>query len=134
VPLPDGLVGPDPELGLVRRMVRDVQAGYPAVLLVEGEAGIGKSRLVQSLISEAHAARVTVFRGEAHPFERTHPFGVLADAMGLRRRSADPRRATIGRLLAGDADRPAAGGAPDRRYQIVEAIQAAAAAPDPPGR
>jgi len=103
-------------------MVRDARAGQAAVLLVEGEAGIGKSRLVQSLISEAHAVRVTVFRGEAHPFERTHPFGVLADALGLRRRSPDPRRATIGRLLAGDAGRPAAGGAPDLRYQIVEEI------------
>jgi len=64
-----------------------------------------------------------VFRGEAHPFERTHPFGVVADALDLRRRSPDPRRAMIGSLLAGDAERQAAaGGVPDLRYQVVEEI------------
>jgi len=88
-----------------------------------GAAGIGKSRLVQSLIGEAYAAGAVVFCGEGHPFERTHPFGVLADALDLRRRSPDPRRAMIGGLLAGDAERPPeAGGAPDLRYQIVEEI------------
>jgi DNA-binding CsgD family transcriptional regulator len=103
-------------------MVRDVRAGQAAVLLIEGEAGIGKSRLVQSLIAEAYAGGAVVFRGEAHPFERAHPFGAVADALDLRRRSPDPRRAMIGSLLAGDAERPAAGGAPDLRYQIVEEI------------
>ena len=117
------LVGRDLELQMVRSMVRDVRAGRAAVLLIEGEAGIGKSRLVQSLVTEACAAGAVVCRGEAHPFERTHPFGVVAGALGLRRRSTDPRRAMIGNLLAGDAERPqAAGGAPDLRYQVVEEI------------
>jgi predicted ATPase len=51
-PLADGVVGRDLELGLVRRMVRDVRAGQAAVLLIEGEAGIGKTRLVDHLIGE----------------------------------------------------------------------------------
>jgi DNA-binding CsgD family transcriptional regulator/tetratricopeptide (TPR) repeat protein len=123
VPLADSLVGRDLELQLVRGMVRDVRAGQAEVLLIEGEPGIGKSRLVQSLIAEAYAVGAVVFCGEAHPFERTHPFGVVADALDLRRRSADARRAMIGNLLAGDAERPqAAGGAPDLRYRIVEEI------------
>ena len=54
-PLADGLVGRDRELAMVRGIVRDVRAGPAAVLLIEGEAGIGKSRLVQSLIGEAQA-------------------------------------------------------------------------------
>jgi DNA-binding CsgD family transcriptional regulator len=117
------MVGRDLELGLVRRMVRDVRAGQAAVLLIEGEAGIGKSRLVDHLIGEAHADGAIVYGGEAHPFERTHPFGAVADALDLRRRSPDPRRAMIGGMLAGGAERPAAaGGAPDLRYQIVEEI------------
>jgi len=56
VPLADSLVGRDLELQLIRGMVRDVRAGQAEVLLIEGEAGIGKSRLVQSLIAEAYAA------------------------------------------------------------------------------
>jgi predicted ATPase len=123
VPLADSLVGRDLELQLVRGMVRDVRAGQAAVLLIEGEAGIGKSRLVHHLIGEAYAAGAVVFCGEAHPVERTHPFGVVADALDLRRRSPDARRAMIGNILGGDAERPqAAGGAPDLRYQIVEEI------------
>jgi len=55
-PPTDSLVGRDLELQLVRGMVRDVRAGQATVLLIEGEAGIGKSRLVQSLIAEAYAA------------------------------------------------------------------------------
>ena len=122
-PPTDSLVGRDLELQLVRGMVRDVRAGQATVLLIEGEAGIGKSRLVQSLIAEAYAAGAVVCCGEAHPFERTHPFGVVAEALELRRHSPDPRRAMIGSLLAGDAEgQQATGGAPDLRYQIVEEI------------
>ena len=104
-PLADGLVGRDLELDRVRGLVRDVRAGQAAVLLIEGEAGIGKSRLVHHLVGEAYAAGAVVFCGEAHPFERTHPFGVVADALDLRRRSPDARRAMIGSLLAGDAEK-----------------------------
>jgi ABC-type transport system involved in cytochrome c biogenesis ATPase subunit len=70
-PLADGLAGRDLELEPLRGLVRDVQAGQAAVLLIEGEAGIGQSRLVRSLIGEAHAAGAVVFavrpiRSSAH--------------------------------------------------------------------
>ena len=52
---------------------------------------------------------VAVFCGQAHPFERTRPFGVVAAALGVSRRSPDPRRAAIGALLGGPK-----GGAPRR--------------------
>jgi len=48
-------------------MVRDVRAGQAAVLLIEGEAGIGKSRLVRSLTGAARAGGAVVFQGDAHP-------------------------------------------------------------------
>jgi hypothetical protein len=55
-------------------------------------------------------------------FERTPPFGGVVDALDPRRSSADPRRAAIGGLLAGDATWPAtaAGAAPYLRHRIVE--------------
>jgi predicted ATPase len=61
---------------------------------------------------------VAVFRGEAHPFERTRPFGVVATALGLSRRSEDARRAAIGALLAGEGAE--AGG--DVQHRVVEEI------------
>ena len=53
MPQADGLVGRDLELRLVRGAVRDIRVGQAAVLLIEGEAAIGKSRLVQGLTGEA---------------------------------------------------------------------------------
>jgi DNA-binding CsgD family transcriptional regulator/tetratricopeptide (TPR) repeat protein len=92
------------------------------VLVIEGEAGIGKTRLVQSIVDDARSRDVAVFCGQAHPFERTRPFGVVAAALDLSRRSPDPRRAAVGALLAGQG-----AGAPTRavggiQYRIVEEI------------
>lgn len=44
------LVGRDTELVLVGRLVHDVRQGQASTLLIEGEAGVGKTRLVDSLI------------------------------------------------------------------------------------
>lgn len=118
------LVGRDREMAVVSRVVRDVLGGHTLTLVVEGEAGVGKTRLLQHLLDDARAGGATVCRGEAHPFERTRPFGVVVDALDLRRRSPDPRRAAIAHLLTGEPDRSgsAPGGTSDVRYRVVEEI------------
>ncbi len=118
----DGLVGRDAEFAVAVAAVRELSEGRASVLAIEGEAGIGKTRLVQSIVDDARSRDVTVFAGHAHPFERTRPFGVIAGALDLSRRSADPRRAAIGAQLAGQggaATAPAGGGI---QYQVVEEI------------
>ncbi len=40
------LVGREPELGLIRRVLSDLQAGRGQIVCVIGEAGLGKSRLI----------------------------------------------------------------------------------------
>jgi predicted ATPase len=99
----DALVGRDAELVVATAALADVTAGRAAALTIEGEAGIGKTTLVRRLVEDARARGVTTFFGGAHPFERTRPFGVVAAALGLSRRSADPRAASIGQLLAGES-------------------------------
>lgn len=118
------VVGRNGELALARSIVTDLRQSLGTTLLIEGEAGIGKSRLVQWMVDEARSASITALRGEGHPFERSRPFGVMVDALDLRRRSPDPRRAAIALLLAGDAERSAArGGAQqDLRFQVVEEV------------
>ena len=96
-----GLVGREAELGLAAAAVRQLSEGRASALAIEGEAGIGKTRLVRSIVDDARARDAAVFCGQAHPFERTRPFGVVAAALDLSRRSPDPRRAAIGALLAG---------------------------------
>ncbi len=118
----EGLVGREAEFGLAAAAVRQLSDGRASALAIEGEAGIGKTRLVQSIVDDARSHDVAVFCGQAHPFERTRPFGVVAAALDLSRRSPDPRRAGIGALLAGQG-----AGAPDRaagdiQYRVVEEI------------
>ena len=118
----EGLVGREAELALAAAAVRELSAGRASVLAIEGEAGIGKTRLVQSIVDDARSRGAAVFSGQAHPFERTRPFGVLAGALDLSRRSPDPRKAAIGALLAGqDAGVPARP-AGDVQYRVVEEI------------
>ncbi len=111
----EGLVGREAELALAAAAVGELSEGRASALVIEGEAGVGKTRLVQSVVDDARSRDVAVFSGQAHPFERTRPFGVVAAALGLSRRSPDPRKAAIGGLLAGE-------GAGDVQYRVVEEI------------
>nr|WP_274388142.1 LuxR family transcriptional regulator [Salsipaludibacter albus] len=117
-PSRNGLVGRTAELAVIARAVGELVGGQASVLVLDGEAGIGKTRLVQCIVDEARSHGVTVFRGGAHPFERTRPFGVIASALGLDRRSGDARRAAVGALLTGES----AGLIEDVQYRIVEEI------------
>jgi DNA-binding CsgD family transcriptional regulator/tetratricopeptide (TPR) repeat protein len=120
VPSVDGLVGREAELAVAAAAVRELIEGRASALVIEGEAGIGKTRLVRSIVDDARSRGVTVFCGQAHPFERTRPFGVVAAALGLSRRSSDPRRAAIGALLTRDGAGARAAG--DIQYRVVEEI------------
>ncbi|MFC5175171.1 helix-turn-helix transcriptional regulator [Nocardioides taihuensis] len=115
------LVGRDAELALTAGEVDRLGEGRAATLTIEGEAGVGKTRLAQSMVHRARSRGMTVFCGRAHPFERTRPFGVVADALDLSVRSSDSRGAAIGALLSRhDAD--ASGSVGDIQYRVVEEI------------
>ena len=78
------LIGRDEELGLLLGRVRGIARGHAATtVLIEGEAGIGKTRLLGTVAEVASKSRMTVLRGAAHPLERTRPFGPLVDALGV---------------------------------------------------
>jgi DNA-binding CsgD family transcriptional regulator/tetratricopeptide (TPR) repeat protein len=113
----EAFVGREPELALTATAVRDLGEGRASALVIEGEAGIGKTRLVQSVVDDARARDITVFRAQAHAFERARPFGVIAAALGLSRRSSDARRVAIAALLTSEG-----GGGGDIQYRIVEEI------------
>jgi hypothetical protein len=118
----EGLVGREAELAVAAAAVRQLSEGRASALAIEGEAGIGKTRLVQSIVAGARSRDAAVFCGQAHPFERTRPFGVVAAALDLSRRSPDLRRAAIGALLAGQGTGASARAAGDIQYRAVEEI------------
>lgn len=87
-----------------------LRAGRCQVVVIEGEAGIGKTRLLEEVLQGAGDARV--FTADAEQLEQTRPFGPLTDALGLWMSSPDPQRAEISHLISD-------GGA---EFRVVECI------------
>src|SRR3954454_21551398 len=96
-----GRAGP---LSLLDEAVAQVADGPAPMVVVSGEPGIGKSRLLAEFTERAQAAGCTVLRGRAVEFEGDLPFAVLADALGSRLpREDDPydMHRAVRELLAG---------------------------------
>ncbi|HET6187720.1 MAG TPA: AAA family ATPase, partial [Trebonia sp.] len=98
-PVP-GIRGRAAEIAVLGDAVDRVVSGRPAVVLIEGEAGIGKTRLLAGVLEDARSRGMQVAAGRAEELERTRPFGLVAAAFGCVRSSPDPRRAAIAALLA----------------------------------
>src|SRR5215216_1637140 len=99
--------------------------GRPAIVVMEGEAGIGKSRLLAEALQAARSRGLEVVAGRGHDLERNRPFGLLADSLGCSRSSPDPRRVAIAALLAThDGDRGVAtvSSDPGLQFQAVDAF------------
>ena len=77
------LVGRDQELALLVAAVDEAHVGRGSLVMVEGEAGIGKTRLLAE--TEDHARRLAFrcLRGGALELEQGRPFGAFRDALGL---------------------------------------------------
>ncbi|MBO2453815.1 AAA family ATPase [Actinomadura barringtoniae] len=108
----DGMVGREAELAGVTALVDGVREGRGGVLLVLGEAGIGKSRLLAEAARHARDAGLLVLTGRS--VEGGGAYRPLAEAlMGHLRQEGvgggaelGPYRAALGRLLpewAGEA-------------------------------
>src|SRR5580693_6723338 len=102
-PVP-GIRGRAAEIAVLGDAVDRVVSGRPAVVLIEGEAGIGKTRLLAGVLEDARGRGMQVAVGRAEELERTRPFGLVATAFGCVRSSPDPRRAAIAALLATRGD------------------------------
>ncbi len=99
------MIGRESEL---RRLARLASSREPAVAIVAGEPGIGKTRLVQELLATVSADTV-VLVGHAEPNSLSRPYEVLLDAIDGRpgvdeeklAALADPARSPVERLHTG---------------------------------
>ncbi len=100
-----GLVGRGAELELLRKAWSGVQRGNGRIALIEGEAGVGKSRLADEFLRWIVAESGTVLRAQGYDARAGVPYGpvveVLRDALdapGLA--GTDPQwLAEVARLL-----------------------------------
>jgi DNA-binding SARP family transcriptional activator len=75
------LIGRGSEMARLRELLDDARRGHGAVVAIEGEAGIGKSRLLAELVAEASSSGMRVLLGRCYESEQILPFGPWADAL-----------------------------------------------------
>ncbi|MFJ1793288.1 helix-turn-helix transcriptional regulator [Kitasatospora griseola] len=122
-----GFVGRRHELA---RLVGALRAA-PSVVLVEGEAGAGKSALVRQALAEAGVAPERVLTGYCHPLAEPAPYGPVLDALrrsGPLLAEVSPLPPSTGALrpwlpdLGARLPQEVEGG--DGRYRLVQGMRA----------
>ena len=73
------LVGRDDALALAERRIGEVGKGQGHLLMLAGEAGIGKSRLLDSILRKAKAAGFKLAKGDLAPQDRQVPLASVLD-------------------------------------------------------
>ncbi len=117
--------GRDAEIRVLGGAMEEAASGRLTGVIVEGEAGIGKSRLLSEALAAARDRGYQSASGRAEELERTRPFGVLVDAFDCSASSSDPRRTAIAGLLAthaGDGGAVTVTSDPGLQFQAVDAF------------
>ena len=128
------LVGRAAELGSLDLAVEGLKRGQPAVTLLVGEPGIGKTRLLAELAAHADARGCIVLTGSASELEADLPFWIFVDALEEYVAGLDPRRlasldddvrAELALVFPSLSDLAAARGAvlQDERYRTHRAVR-----------
>ena len=73
------IVGRVSELAALRSMVSELEEGCSHLVLLSGEAGIGKSRLVAELANDARSRGFQVLQGNCYGRDRTSPYAPVLD-------------------------------------------------------
>ena len=130
-PAPTALVGRGRELSMLRELWLAVREGEGArLVLVTGEAGIGKSRLVRELALEVHEEGAVVLHGSAdedllvphqHLVAAFEHFFAVAAPDELTRRIGS-RAADLEPIAPGLSEQTGAGAPEGRRYRLFEAV------------
>ena len=79
------IIGREDDLALVDAFIDEAQGG-PAALVLEGEAGMGKTTIVRAALGRAAAAGLRVFAARPAAGEAELPYVGLADLLATARR------------------------------------------------
>ena len=75
------IVGREREQAELRQILDEAIAGHGSLVLISGEAGIGKTTLVDDLIQEARQRDCLVLTGGCYDLTTTPPYGPWAEAL-----------------------------------------------------
>ena len=85
----DPFLGREEELELLRGELTEARGGGSGFVIVSGEAGIGKTRLLDELETIADEGGFLTLRGRGSEFDTERPFGLYADALDAYLASLD---------------------------------------------
>jgi DNA-binding SARP family transcriptional activator/pimeloyl-ACP methyl ester carboxylesterase len=136
------LIGRETEMSRLRDELERAFAGRGGLVAVLGEAGIGKTRLVEELIAHAHRRGAHVLMGRAHESDQILLFGPIVDALRAGEIDRDheildaldpARRIELARLLPSVAVAPPAPVSVDYRrlFEAIAGLMTRLAARDP---
>jgi DNA-binding CsgD family transcriptional regulator/tetratricopeptide (TPR) repeat protein len=120
------LVARDDELAALRELLQAARRSREGrIAVIEGEVGIGKTRLLEEVLGSAEARELYVLRGSADELARERPFGPLVEALDLTPESRDADARELGELILGTtAPNAVRVEAPDVRFRVVEGLVA----------
>ncbi|HKY88691.1 MAG TPA: AAA family ATPase [Candidatus Limnocylindrales bacterium] len=103
------LIGRDDEVRRIEAALARASAGRGGTLLLAGETGVGKTRLMREATELARRRGYRVLDGRAYPVEQGLAYAPLSDALGSYLRGLDARRQAslvaglphLGRLIGG---------------------------------
>jgi DNA-binding CsgD family transcriptional regulator len=75
------LLGRDEEVKLLERVLDDARDGDAGFVIISGEAGIGKTSLLEKLREVAAGSGCLTLAGRASEFDQELPFGLFTDAL-----------------------------------------------------
>ncbi|HEX5547814.1 MAG TPA: AAA family ATPase [Ktedonobacterales bacterium] len=84
------LIGRQREMAQLQQRFADAVAGRMTVALVSGEPGIGKTRLLDEMATQAHATGARVLHGAATEAEGMPPYLPFLEALGQHIRATPP--------------------------------------------
>jgi DNA-binding CsgD family transcriptional regulator len=84
------LIGRDAPLSTVLHTLDRARNAHGSTLLVSGEAGIGKSRLVRAMVERARSLGFVALQGACFETDRAHPYGPVLDLVRVLSATASP--------------------------------------------
>lgn len=112
------LVGRDDLLQLADRRLTETADGHGRLLLLAGEAGIGKSRLLGAVLRKARAAGFRVSKGDLGPHDKQVPLAAILDMARTMR--DDPAFGSLGSELLALRGGQGADALGSRRLLVVD--------------